>query len=701
MQWLAAPLGALMRICYQLTGQYGPALILFTLLTKAVLFPVSFWVHTNGIRAVRMQPMVDRIKVRFFGDKDRIAEEQALLYKKEKYSPFSGVVPVIVQLVLLIGLIQVIYHPLTHILSLPQETVQGLISMSASDSGFDPAAGSAEMLTLHSIQSAADPNLYLYVSGMSSESLASIQSLRMTFLGVDLSAVPLQAGGATLLVPVFAGLASLLLGLCQNRINPVQAAQGKAAQWTSNGISIGISLIIGFSVPAGIGCYWIFSNLFTILQQLLLNAVYPPAKHIDYAELEAARKELEELTRVGGRRSRTLIRREKEDYRRFFSVRNKHLVFYSESNGFYKYFEKILDYLLAHTNLTIHYITSDPEDQIFALSQKEERIRPYYIGEKKLITLFMRMEADTVVMTMSDLGNYHYKRSYYDKDIDYVYVFHYPLSTHMVLHTGALRNYDTILCVGEFQFEEIRQTEKLYGIPAQRLIACGYGQLEKLYDQYQTMPKEPRDTPKVLIAPSWQPDNILDSCIDPLLTELLGKGFRVVVRPHPEYMKRYQPRMTEIVHRWENYEGGDLSFELDFTSNQSIFDSDTVITDWSGTAYEFAFVTERPCVFVDTPPKINNPEYDRITVEPLEFSLRGRVGIRENPDDLTGLAERIRTLLGDESRRDSIRKIREETIANFGRSGEVAGQYLIESIRRRIEKRRGADAQAGECSRPA
>ena len=292
-----------------------------------------------------------------------------------------------------------------------------------------------------------------------------------------------------------------------------------------------------------------------------------------------------------------------------------------------------------------------------------------------------------MVMTMSDLGNYQYKRSYYSKNIKYVYVFHYPLSTHMVLHTGALRHYDAILCVGDFQFEEIRQTEKLFGDPEQELIACGYGQLEKLYDAYQATPRTERVRPKVLIAPSWQADNILDSCIDDLLKELLGKGFDVTVRPHPEYVKRYGDRMDAIVKRYEHYEGGDLFFELDFTGNTSIFDSDTVISDWSGTAYEFVMVTERPCVFVDTPPKINNPDYEKITVAPLEMTLRDQVGIRVRPEALEGLADRIRSLLEDESYGDRIRGIREKTIANFGRSGEVGGRYILDQVKKAVQKR--------------
>ena len=593
-----------MRVAYSLTGNYGLAVIVFTLMTKLVLLPVSLWVHANGIKMVRLEPAVNRLKVKYFGDPDKVADEQALLYKKAHYSPFATVIPVAVQVLLLIGLVQIIYHP----------------------------------------------DVWLRQP-----------DLNTRFLGFDLSATPTAAGGIHLLIPLLAGLAALILSLCQNKLNPLQASQGKAAQFSSMAVSVGISLVLGFTVPAGVGFYWIWSNLFTIAQQLLLNKLRPPEKEIDWAELEA--------------------------YKRFFSVGNKHLVFYSEGSGFYKYFERIMNWILENSKLTIHYVTSDPNDQIFEIAKKQDRIVPYYIGQKKLITLFMKLEADVMVMTMSDLGNYQYKRSYYSKDIKYVYVFHYPLSTHMVLHTGALRHYDSILCVGDFQFEEIRQTEKLFGDPEQELVACGYGQLEKLYDAYQATPRTKRERPKVLIAPSWQADNILDSCIDDLLSELLGKGFDVTVRPHPEYVKRYGDRMNAIVKRYEDYKGGDLFFELDFTGNTSIFDSDIVISDWSGTAYEFVMVTERPCVFVDTPPKINNPDYEKITVPPLEMTLRDQVGIRVKPEALEGLAEKIRNLLEDESYGDRIRGIREKTIANFGKSGEVGGAYILDQVKKAVQKR--------------
>ena len=76
-----------------------------------------------------------------------------------------------------------------------------------------------------------------------------------------------------MLMPLAAGGSALLLGLAQNQFNPLQREQARASQWATNGVSIGISLLLGAFVPVGVGVYWIASNLFTISQQLLFNAI--------------------------------------------------------------------------------------------------------------------------------------------------------------------------------------------------------------------------------------------------------------------------------------------------------------------------------------------------------------------------------------------------------------------------------------------
>ena len=636
MSVIAAFFGHLLSLCYRLgSGNYILAVIYLTILSKILLLPISLWTQKNSIRMVKMQPGLNRIKARYFGDKDRIADETAELYKREGYNPFAGVIPLLIQIVILLGIIDVVKQP-------------------------DYAGLSFSGMVVGQVE------FYVY---------------------------PYVAGGAYWCMPFLAGASALLLSIAQNYMNPLQTEQSKGGQVGTAAFSIGISLALGAFVPVGVGFYWICSNLFTIVQQFLLNRIIDPHKYINHEELLESRRQLEELQKIGDKKKgfvkNPYAARERADYKRFFSVANKHLVFYSENNGFYKYFENTILYLLEHSNLTIHYVTSDPNDQIFRLAEKNDRIRGYYIGEKRLITLMMKMDADMVIMTMSDLDNYHIKRSYVRKDIEYVYMFHYPLSTHMVLHTGALDHYDTILCVGEFQFAEIRRQEELYHLPKKKLLLCGYGQLEKLQQAYEGLKKEPGTRRKVLIAPSWQEGNILDSCIHILLEQLLGKGADIVVRPHPEYKKRYGERMDAIVNQYQDYSGGDLKFELDFTSNSSIFDSDVVITDWSGTAYEFSFVTGKPAVFVDTLMKVNNPEYEKLGIEPLEISLRDQVGIRLDPKHLEGTYEKLQFLFEqqEEYQKQNL-ELRDRYIANFGHSGEVAGKYIISSLKEKAQKRK-------------
>lgn len=678
MEYIAKPLGYIIKFCYELLSSYGLAIVLFTFITKIVLFPISLWTHKNSLNLIKIQPKLNRIKAKYYGEKDKISDEQLILYKQEHYHPLLGLVPMIIQLFLLMCVIQIIYNPLTNVLSLDQGTVKQIIDAVCTGTGIDSDSNAVQLFAVREIQNG-------FSTGLSDGTKAAIDALNMKFCGFDLSATPFSAGGIMYAVPILAGFSALALCLFQNIKNPLQAEQSKLEQIGTNAVSILISLILGGFVPAGVGLYWICSNFFTMVQQLILNAVMNPKKHIDYAELEASKAELEKISSIGGtnspKRGSELYKREKADCKRFFSIENKHLVIYAENGGFYKYFERIIKYLLNNSNIIVHYITSDPNDNVFNLQKENKNFRAYFIGEKKMVTVFMKMDADIVLMTTPDLETYYYKRSYVKKDIEYIYTVHGPMSTHMVMNKGCLDHFDTIFCVGDFQIPEIRKQEELYNLPKKELVVCGYGFLETLQERYDATEKRTDGTPKILIAPSWQEDNILDSCIDNLLDALLGKGYNVVVRPHPEYKKRYPNRLDAIVERYSGYDKGDLSFELDFSGSESIYNSDIVITDWSSTCFEFSYVTLKPCIFIDTPPKIYNKDYKEIGIEPLELKLRDLIGKRFAPNEFDSLSDTIDKMLVSKAEyTDKICEIRTKYVANYGKSGEIAGKYIINKL---------------------
>ena len=374
-------------------------------------------------------------------------------------------------------------------------------------------------------------------------------------------------------------------------------------------------------------------------------------------------------------------KREKEDYKRFFSIRNKHLVIYSEKSGFYKYYAEIIDYLVKKTNVAIHYITNDPNDQIFEIAKNEPKIKPYYIGVKKFVTLMMKIEADIVVMTTPDFDNMYIKRSLMKKDIEYIFVPHDPNSLHMTFKEHSLDNFDTVFCTGPNIAKEIRASEKLYGTKEKTLVEFGYPFIEKLIDSYEALPKRENSKKQILIAPSWQEDNLIDSCLDTLIEELYCDEYKIIVRPHPEYMKRYKEKMMTITEKYADKVGENLEFELDFSSSESIYSSDILITDWSGTGIEFGFATLKPGIFVNTKMKVENPNYENLGIIPQEIRLRSVLGVDINPEDLKSkIADTVKNLLNDKSFTENAKKEREEYFYNLGTKGAVGAKYIIKRL---------------------
>ncbi|MBQ9503963.1 MAG: membrane protein insertase YidC, partial [Lachnospiraceae bacterium] len=467
-------LGYIMGWCYSLVGNYGLAIIFFTFISKIVLLPLSVWVQLNSIKMIRMQPEINMLKVQYYGDKDRIYEEQEKIYKRDKYNPFLSVIPLVVQIFILIGLVSVIYHPLTYILHLAENIIAELNMLAVRIKMLDPELSSIQLSVVDLVQSGAcdkeilalGEKLGVDMAGV----LSSINSLNMSFLGVNLSWVPVKTGGISLLVPLVAGLTSWLLCVAQNRSNVLQAEQSKFNQYSTMVLSVGISLYLGFFVPVGVVLYWIFSNLFAILQLYGLNFVINPRKYVDYEALELSRKKLEELELYGKEKKKGLFskniyaKREKEDYKRFFSIVNKHLVVYSEQSGYYKYFGDIVEYILKNTNITVHYVSSDPNDIAFEKAKEFKNLKPYYIGFNKFIVMAMKLDSDVVLMTMPDLDNFQIKRSYVRKDINYMYIAHGFGSRHLVMRTGAIDHFDTYFVEGKYQREEALKTEEKYGL---------------------------------------------------------------------------------------------------------------------------------------------------------------------------------------------------------------------------------------------
>ena len=666
-----------MKWCWELMQNYGLAIIVFTVLTKIVMLPLSIWVHKNSIKIVKIQPEVNFLKVRYFGDRERIAEEESKLHKRVKYNPLLSIIPLAIQVLLLFAVLYIIKEPLTHVLRIDNGILQQLANAINVDFQAD------QLAIIRAVQNGS-------ITGMTDPEVISamelIKTFNLDFIGIRLDAVTTQVWGWYILSPVAAALSSFLMCYAQNKANVIQAEQTKFNKYGMMILSVGLSLYLGFGTYAGVVLYWVTGNLLAIVQQFILNAAINPKKYVDYEELQRSREELKKIQSLDSGRSdknyRANQKREKADYKRFFKVVNKHLVIWSERSGFYKYFEALINGLLAKSNIVIHYITNDPNDAIFEKAKEEPRIKPYYIGQKKLITLMMRMDADIVVMTTPDLQTQYIKRSLVRKDVEYIYVPHDMMSVHMGFRKGSLDNFDTVFCTGAHVEREVRATERVYNLPEKTLVKFGYPLAEKLEAAYEAEPKEERTVKEILIAPSWQEDNLLDSCVDTLIEKLLSDKYHLTVRPHPEYSKRYKEKLQILVEKYKDVPEERLSFELDFTANKSIYSSDLLITDWSGIAYEFAFATKKPVLFVNTKMKVENPDWEEIGETPAEIYLRPKIGHALEKDELDGkAAEAVSDLLGRSGEyHDLINELKLSHLFSYGTNGAEGVKYILHRL---------------------
>ena len=381
---------------------------------------------------------------------------------------------------------------------------------------------------------------------------------------------------------------------------------------------------------------------------------------------------------------KSIFGKEDNDIEKFneLDLDERSIVFYSESSVIlYPYVEEIIKEL-QNRDQKICYLTSSKYDPI--LKNKNENIKVFYIGDSELekMNFFLRLKARILIMTMPDLGAYHIKRSK-EFPVHYIYTFHSMNSTHMEFQKGAFDEFDSIFCVGPYQVQELRATEQLYNLKQKNLVECGYGLLDKLIKLRSSFPEKKKllknNKKNILIAPSWGKQNLLESMGIELVKILLDAGYHVTVRPHPMTAKKSPKTIKQIKERFEK--NPDFLLDTNTSSFEQLFSSYALITDWSGIGYEYAFVCERPVIYVDVPKKSHNKEYEKIGLVPFEIRIRDKIGEIVPVQNIETIPERIEFLYSHGNNfENKIQKIRNDAIFNIGESGKVTASEIIRII---------------------
>ena len=315
MSILYTPFAFLMRLFDSFTGNYALTLLLFTLFFKLVLLPLGIKQQKNQIRMAALRPKEEVIRKKYAGRTDRatmqkMQQEIMELQQKENVSPFGGCMPLIIQLVLIMVIYTIIRQPLTYICGMAQDAVidlgktLGLAVTAENFSTFDQikaistieAKGGAEAFI--GAFPALDhlPNLDLFGLNLGVTPMEVMRSIdRKEVAGVGVPTI------VDVLVYMIIPVACFLLQVLTMKLTRKFTYQSPATQeaQAQGGCSMKImdwmmplmSLYFCFNFASAIGLYWIYSNVLSFAQTVILSKAMPIPK-ITEDDIRAAEKEL-------------------------------------------------------------------------------------------------------------------------------------------------------------------------------------------------------------------------------------------------------------------------------------------------------------------------------------------------------------------------------------------------------------------------
>ena len=121
---LGKPLGWIMYWIYEVVNNYGFSIIIFTLLTKIILLPISYKQQLGTVRMQALNPKLSKLRKQYANNQQKLAEEQQKLYAEEGVNPMGSCLPLIISMIILYGVLDVVYRPLSHILRISSGTLE-------------------------------------------------------------------------------------------------------------------------------------------------------------------------------------------------------------------------------------------------------------------------------------------------------------------------------------------------------------------------------------------------------------------------------------------------------------------------------------------------------------------------------------------------------------------------------------------------
>lgn len=293
---ITRPLGFIIRLIYEAVQNYGLAIILFTVIIKLILLPLQIKSQKAMKKQQKIQPVIAELQKKYANDQQKLQAEMMKIYKDNDISMTGGCLPLLIQMPILYALYRVIQRPLTYIMGInfAEEAVISNVNrvVSLMKEKFPDIIGNLADLTVEQL----NKNYQIHLSTWADKlGLAGDLgwNINFNFLGLDLSGLPSQSISAimsgdfsnmgTVLLILIPALAIFTTWLSMKQSQKMTQAPNtkqdddNPAQSMNKSMTLMMPIMTGFftfSLPSGIGIYWIISSLMQMLQQFVLNKYF-------------------------------------------------------------------------------------------------------------------------------------------------------------------------------------------------------------------------------------------------------------------------------------------------------------------------------------------------------------------------------------------------------------------------------------------
>ncbi|WP_300282484.1 YidC/Oxa1 family membrane protein insertase [uncultured Subdoligranulum sp.] len=283
--FLAILIGPLVKVLYNLIGNYAVTMVVATLILKLLLFPLAIHQQKSTAKMSVFQPLMNEIQQKYKNDPQKQQEEMMKLQQEHGFNPMAGCLPMLLTMLVLFGFLGVVYYPVHYIFGVSDAAVREACQALGLATANATTMQTALIQAIHN-GAVIDPAI------ISADVVNEIKNFNTVFFGMDMCDIPGFNLTPIAIFPIIAAVTMILSYFINQKLSGMGAQmQGsmKIMIWVTNLMFVSFC----FNAPVGFSLYYGVSNLFQIVQSFVTYKIYSPEKFKAQYEAELAAKRAE------------------------------------------------------------------------------------------------------------------------------------------------------------------------------------------------------------------------------------------------------------------------------------------------------------------------------------------------------------------------------------------------------------------------